>query len=62
MKFRVIKQKNSSGAHRPFQVLNIVTGRGVRWMNYYLDREYVRRLADKTLYSYAHNLMHFVRW
>ncbi len=28
----------------------------------YLDREYVRRLASKSLYSYAHSLLHFVRW
>jgi site-specific recombinase XerD len=27
-----------------------------------LDREYVRRLADKTLYSYAYSLLYFVRW
>ena len=62
MKFRVIKQKNSSGAHSPIQVVEQDTGRGVRWINHYLDREYVRRLADKSLYSYAHSLLHFVRW
>ena len=62
MKFRVIKQKNSSGAHSPIQVIEQDTGRGVRWINHYLDREYVRRLADKSLYSYAHSLLHFVRW
>ena len=38
------------------------TGKGVAWINRYLDREYVRRLADKSLYSYAHSLLHFVRW
>jgi hypothetical protein len=38
------------------------TGRGVGWINRFLDREYVRRLADKSLYSYAHSLLHFVRW
>jgi site-specific recombinase XerD len=62
MKFRVIKQKNSSGAHSPIQVIEQDTGGGVRWINHYLDREYVRRLADKSLYSYAHSLLHFVRW
>jgi hypothetical protein len=51
IKFPVIKKKNSSGAHSPFQVIEQDTVRGVRWMNYYLGREYVRRLADKTLYS-----------
>ena len=62
MKFRVIKQKNSSDAHSPIQVIEQDTGGGVRWINDYLDREYVRRLADKSLYSYAHSLLHFVRW
>jgi integrase len=38
------------------------TGQGVAWINRFLDREYVRRLADKTLYSYAYSLLYFVRW
>jgi integrase/recombinase XerD len=38
------------------------TGREVGWINRYLDREYVRRLANTTLRTYAHHLLHFVRW
>ena len=62
MKFRVIRQKTPSGAHSPIQVVEQPTGRGVGWINRFLDREYVRRLADKSLYSYAHSLLHFVGW
>jgi site-specific recombinase XerD len=62
MKFRVIRQQTPSGAHSPIQVVEQPTGRGVGWINRFLDREYVRRLADKSLYSYAHSLLHFVRW
>ena len=62
MKFRVIHQKTPSGAHSPYQVVEQPMGRGVGWINRFLDREYVRRLADKSLYSYAHSLLHFVRW
>jgi integrase len=62
MKFRVIHQKTPSGAHSPYQVVEQPTGRGVGWINRFLDREYVRRLADKSLYSYAHSLLYFVRW
>jgi integrase len=62
MKFRVIKQKTSPGAHSPFQVVEQDTGQGIGWINRFLDREYVRRLADKSLYSYAYSLLHFVRW
>ena len=62
MKFRVLRQKNPSGACSPYQVVEQPAGRGVGWINRFLDREYVRRLADKSLYSYAHSLLHFVRW
>ena len=62
MKFRVIRQPASSGARSPIRVIEQDTGREVAWINRYLDREHVRRLADKSLYSYAHSLLHFVRW
>ena len=63
MKFRVIHQQTSaqrakSGSRRRAEP---PAGR-VGWINRYLDREYVRRLADTTLRTYAHNLLHFVRW
>jgi hypothetical protein len=38
------------------------TGREVGWVNRYLDRELVRRLADTTLRSCAFALLHFLRW
>ena len=53
MKFRVISQKTSSGAHSPIQVVEQSTGKGVAWINRYLDREYVRRLSNKSLFTYA---------
>jgi integrase/recombinase XerD len=62
MKFRVIRQPASSGARSPIRVIEQDTGREVAWINRYLDREHVRRLAEKSLYSYAHSLLHFVRW
>ena len=62
MKFQVIFQTNAASAHSPFQVVEQSTGRGVEWVNCYLDREYVRRLANTSLRIYAYNLLHFVRW
>ena len=62
MKFRVIQQQTSNGAQSPVRIVEQKTGREVGWINRYLDREYVRRLADKTLRIYAHNLLHFIRW
>jgi len=51
MKFRVIHQKAPSGAHSPYQVVEQSTERGVGWINRFLDREYVRRLANASIYS-----------
>src|ERR1700676_5484461 len=62
MNFQIIRQQNSRGPHSPFRVVEQTTGREVGWINRFLDREYVRRLADRTLRIYAHNLLHFVRW
>ena len=62
MKFRVISKKTSTGAHSPIQVVEQSTGNGVAWINRYLDREYVRRLSNKSLFTYAHSLLYFVRW
>jgi integrase/recombinase XerD len=62
MKFRVIRQPVPSGARSPIRVIEQDTGREVAWINWYLDREHIRRLAEKSLYSYAHSLLHFVRW
>jgi integrase/recombinase XerD len=62
MKFRATYQKTSNGAQSPVRVVEQMTGREVGWINRYLDREYVRRLADRSLRIYAHNLLHFARW
>lgn len=62
MKFQVIGQQNTHGARSPFRVVEQDTGREVGWINRYLDREYVRRLANTSLRIYAFNLLHFVRW
>jgi integrase len=62
MKLQVIRQPNSGGAHSPFRVVEQNTGREVGWVNRYLDREYVRRVANASLRIYAFNLLHFVRW
>jgi integrase len=62
MKFHVIYGQATSGAQSPVRVIEQSTGREIGWVNRYLDREYVRRLADGSLRLYAHNLLHFVRW
>jgi integrase/recombinase XerD len=62
MKFCVIYQQPSHIAQSPVRVVEQTTGREVGWINRYLDREYVRRLANTSLRIYAHNLLHFVRW
>ncbi|HUD56369.1 MAG TPA: tyrosine-type recombinase/integrase [Terracidiphilus sp.] len=62
MNFQVIFLNTAVNGHSPIQVVEQTTGRGVGWINRFLDREYVRRLANKSLRIYAYNLLHFVRW
>ncbi len=62
MKFRLVHQQIPHSAQSPVRVVEQTSGRGVSWINRYLDREYVRRLANTSLRTYAHNLLHFVRW
>ncbi|HVH60363.1 MAG TPA: tyrosine-type recombinase/integrase [Candidatus Sulfotelmatobacter sp.] len=61
MNFCVLYQQTSNQAQSPVRVVE-TAGREVGWINRYLHREYVRRLANTTLRTYAHNLLHFVRW
>lgn len=62
MKFQVIYRQAPGTAQSPVRIIEQPTGREIGWVNRYLDREYVRRLADRSLRIYAHNLLHFVRW
>ncbi len=61
MTFRVTQQHGGSNARSPFRVVD-QTGREVGWINRFLDQERVRGVADSTLRSYAHDLLHFLRW
>jgi len=56
MKFGVLYLQTADNAQSPIRVVEQTTGRSVAWINRYLDREYVRRLANTTLRSYAHSL------
>ena len=63
MKFHLVyPPASTTHGQSPVRVVEQATGREVAWINRFLDREYVRRLADRTLRTYAHNLLHFVRW
>src|SRR5260370_14218316 len=62
MTFQVIHASDGSHARSPFRVIEQPSGREVDWINRFLDRECVRRLAKNTLRSYAMDLLHFLRW
>lgn len=62
MTFQVIHSQNVSIARSPFRIVEQPMAREVEWVNRFLDREFVRRLADATLRSYAMDLLHFLRW
>lgn len=61
MRFRVALQPGLSNAHSPFRVVE-QSGREVDWVNRYLDQQRVRGVADSSLRSYAHDLLHFLCW
>ena len=62
MTFQVIHPPNAGNARSPFHIIEQHTGREVKWVNRFLDRECVRRLAETTLRGYAMDLLHFLRW
>jgi len=61
MTFRIVPQPTANPALCPFRIVE-TTGREVDWVNRYLDLECLRRLAPLTVRSYAHVLLHFLRW
>jgi len=61
VRYRVTQQHELSNAHSPFRVV-AQSGREVDWINRYLDQQRIRGVADSTLRSYAHDLLHFLRW
>jgi integrase/recombinase XerC len=62
MTFLVIHAPEAGNARSPFRVIEQPMGREVEWVNRFLDREYLRRLAEATLRGYAMDLLHFLRW
>jgi integrase/recombinase XerD len=62
MSFRVVHQPNTNPAQSPFRIVEQATGREIDWVNRYLDQECLRRIAPLTIRSYAHLLLHFLRW
>lgn len=61
MKFRVAQPHGLSNALSPFRVVQH-PGVEVEWINRFLDQQRVRGVAESTLRSYAHDLLHFLRW
>jgi integrase len=62
MTFRVVYKPADSRVRCPYRIVEQATGREIGWINAYLDNQTLRRLADATLRTYAHELLHFLRW
>ena len=62
MTFRVVSKPSNNHVRCPYRIIEQSTGREIDWINKYLDYETLRRLADATLRTYAHELLHFLRW
>lgn len=61
MSFRIVPQPTVIPARCSFRIVE-QSGREVGWVNRYLDMECLCRLAPLTVRSYAHVLLHFLRW
>jgi site-specific recombinase XerD len=61
MTFQVI-HSGAGNVRSPFRIIEQPMGREVEWANRFLDREWVRRVAETTLRAYAMDLLHFLRW
>ena len=62
MTFRVVHKPSNNHVRCPYRIVEQAAGREIDWVNQYLDYEMLRRLADATLRTYAHELLHFLRW
>jgi integrase len=58
----VVHKPSNNHVRCPYRIVGQATGREIDWINQYLDYEMLRRLADTTLRTYAHELLHFLRW
>src|SRR5271165_6845146 len=62
IKFFFVYQQTSHKPHSADRVVVGATGRDAARCNPYLGREYVRPAGSTSLRTYAHNLLHFIRW
>jgi site-specific recombinase XerD len=61
MTFRVVQSMAVNNAQSPFRVVD-QSEREIPWVNRFLDRQRIRGVSDKTLRSYAYDLLNFLRW
>ena len=61
MTFRTVCRTGLPASSSPFRVVD-EQERELEWINRFLDMQCVRGIAPLTLRSYAHALLHFVRW
>ena len=55
MTFQVIHAPDIGNARSPFRVIEQPMGREVEWVNRFLDREYLRRLAETAQCSWCYS-------
>lgn len=60
MKWRLLEQQVEAG-RSPWRIVD-EAGRGVDWLNDFLDAQCLRGLAPFTVRTYAQQLLHFGRW
>jgi integrase len=61
MTFHVMQRTDLPNACSPFRVVDS-DGAEIAWINRFLDRQKLRGVVTCSLRSYAHDLLHFLRW
>jgi site-specific recombinase XerD len=61
MSFRLVYHPSSPAGRSPFRIQDN-DGKGIDWLNTFLDAQHLRNLSPRSVRAYGFDLLHFLRW
>lgn len=61
MTFRLVYESASPAGGSPFRIQDS-DGKGIDWLNGFLDAQHLRNLSPRSIRSYGYDLLNFLRW
>jgi integrase/recombinase XerD len=61
MTFCLVYHPSPPAGGSPFRIQDS-EGKGIEWLNGFLDAQHLRNLSPRSLRSYGYDLLHFLRW